>query len=140
MPKPRRKAPTPTQTLDTDGQPIVVIPLASGGTAKILQADWQNWIDDGRSTYLTLNDNGTGCAYVRCPHPTASGSLVTVARVLMGARRGQNVKYRDGDRTNLRRDNLYLVGGPAKRHDAAIRGWESPRDPSGFASQETLSP
>ena len=67
----------------------------------------------------------------------ATGHLFTPARVLLEAGPGQIVKYRDGDRTNLRRDNLYLASGPAKRCDAMIP--PTPRRPPSKAEEARLA-
>jgi hypothetical protein len=37
-----------------------------------------------------------------------------IARAHVGAKRGQQVRYRNGDRMDLRRSNLVLVPGPSK--------------------------
>lgn len=55
---------------------------------------------------------------VHAPAGKASGSNVLVARVLMDAGKGQVVRFRNGDPTDLRRDNLILDNdGYATRRD-----------------------
>jgi hypothetical protein len=127
MPKPRPVH--VTHIRDADCVPIVVIPLASGGNAKMLYEDWCAWNARGLPTRWTANPNGSGQAYVRAARTMATGRLITVPRVLMDAGRGEIVEYVDGDRANLRRDNLRLTSGAAKRRDAAIPG-APPRPPS----------
>lgn len=132
----RRSVPI-TCTHDTDGAPIAVIPLANGGTAKMLAADWQKWSRLGLPTRWTLNPTGHGRAYVRAARTRASGCLITPARVLLDAGRAQIVRYRDGDTSNLRRDNLYLASGPAKRRDATIPA--APKRPPSKATEARLA-
>lgn len=42
----------------------------------------------------------------------AGDNLVTVARVIVGARKGEKVKYKNGSRLDLRRRNLEVVSRP----------------------------
>jgi hypothetical protein len=100
----------------------------------MLAADWQEWCRLRLPTRWTLNAAGNGHAYVRAARTRATGHLFTPARVLLEAGRGQIVRYRDGDTTNLRRDNLYLASGAAKRCDAAI-----PAAPKRPPSKELLA-
>lgn len=58
--------------------------------------------------------------YVRAASNNAKGHCVGVARLIVGAGRGQVVKYEDGDTTNLRRENLWVGRGAAKRCDAKV--------------------
>lgn len=99
-----------------------MVPLNSGtrGFALIDWDDLQALVESGLTTRWFLNDNGQGREYVRCHQVNASGGLVGVARVLLGARAGQVVSYHDGNTTNLRRSNLYFDVGRAKRHDSLI--------------------
>ena len=133
---------TPIFTIDHDGAAIAWSPLASGGRAKVLAETWQAWCADGWSQRWTLNSSGDPLhpewAYVRFPRTRANGSLLSVARVLMNAGKGDIVRYRDGDRTNLRIDNLYLTRGAAKRRDADTPR-TPPRKPSAQALRATLS-
>jgi len=55
-----------------------------------------------------------GYSYVRTGRSDLVGRLESVARIIAEAKPGQIVKYRDGDRLNLRRDNLYLGSGRSK--------------------------
>jgi hypothetical protein len=137
LPMPKRRLVPITRTHDTDGRPIAVIPLANGGTAKMLAADWQEWNRLGLPTRWTLNPTGNGHAYVRAARTRATGCLFTPARVLLEAGRGQIVRYRDGDTSNLRRDNLYLASGPAKRCDATIPA--APKRPPSKATEARIA-
>lgn len=57
----------------------------------------------------------TGAVFA--PAPRASGGNVLVSRVLVNAGPGQNVTYRNGDPSDLRRENLSVVSGNATRRD-----------------------
>lgn len=111
----------PIRTTDPDGTPVVRVPLAKGkGWAVLLAEDFDMLMSLGFSARWCLNSSGSGYAYVRCGHSRkeATGKLLTIARLIMEAAAGTCVHYRDGDRTNLRRGNLYLA------EDARSRGRE----------------
>ncbi|TNC93813.1 MAG: hypothetical protein FD119_3732 [Stygiobacter sp.] len=114
--KPDRR---PVFTMDRDGRDIVLVPLANHDhPAKLLKEDFERITSKGVGTFWTFNAVGQGYAYVRCPNPdrplSPGRSLLTVARVITGAGRGRRVQYRDGDRLNLRSDNLTTSSGYAK--------------------------
>jgi hypothetical protein len=104
----------PTYTRDADGDPIAVVPLARGGDA-IVDADvLEDLLQRGVTLNWTFNLSGGGeFAYVRTR--TASRNLVTVAREVIGARPREIVRYRNGDRRDLRRRNLYVSSGGRAR-------------------------
>lgn len=97
----------PLFTTDDGGQPIAIVPLANGRTAMIDRGNWEALLCAGLTPHWTCNDNGTGCAYVRAH---GRDNTVTIARVITGAGRGRIVRHRNGDRTDLRRSNLYVLG------------------------------
>src|SRR3954470_24858589 len=91
-------------TQDRDGKAIVLVPLAStAGHAKVLTEDYDALTRRGLTANWCFNSSGGPHHYVRCQ---GDDNLLIVARVLTGADRGHMVRYRDGDRRNLRRDNL----------------------------------
>lgn len=99
-------------TTDQDGKHIVLVPLANQSTpAKLLLEDFKTIIDAGYTSQWTANSDGKGHAYVRCGVSNVRGQLATVARLIMDPPFGYRVTYRDGDRLNLRRDNLKLEKG-----------------------------
>jgi hypothetical protein len=109
-------------TYDTDrtGRQIVRVPLAnSSAHATLLADDYARLRGLGMSENWVFNSNGGPHRYVRCGAP-CQGNLVSVARILCAARPGVVVRYLDGDRTNLHRDNLALKSGKAKRADASL--------------------
>ena len=113
-----RNTRTPVRALDRDGQQIVLVPLANhDAPAKLLSEDWDYLGRQGISTQWTYNDNNRNRQYVRCPM-RRQGNLETVARLITGAERGDVVSYLDGDRLNLRRDNLRVRAVRLRRHPA----------------------
>lgn len=103
----------PTYSRDEYGQPIAVVPLARGGSAKIDAHDLEELIQRGITPNWTFNPSGGGdYAYVRSRTP--ENNLVSIGRLVTGARPGEAVKYRNGDRRDLRRRNLYVTNGGRK--------------------------
>lgn len=103
----------PIYSQDRDGRDIVLVPLANHAQpAKLLKEDFERLTDCGLGTAWTFNDNGKGNAYVRTHAP--GRNLITVARAIVEIGRGRRVHYRDGNRLNLRSDNLTTACGYAK--------------------------
>ncbi len=104
----------PHRTTATDGSPIVEVPLAHGrGTAVIDAEDFDLLMEKGVSPNMYINWDGARAHFcVRACAPWAD-NLVSPARVIMAAGRGEAVRYRDHDPLNMRRDNLYLDSGRA---------------------------
>ena len=69
--------------------------------------------NDIKSVFMSA-DGSRKYDYVSFYDPWAAGEMATLARLLVGAGRGQRVRYRDGDRTNLRLSNLHVERGAAK--------------------------
>lgn len=98
--------------IDHDGKRIALVALANhDAPAKLLASDYRRIVGDGFTDQWTLNSNGQGNAYVRCGTADVRGQLATVARLVLEPPHGYRVTYRDGDRLNLRRDNLKLAKG-----------------------------
>jgi hypothetical protein len=114
----------PLRTRDDHGRAVVKVPLSGrcGGYATVEADDYDRLIRLGVSPKWYLNDAGGGYLYVKAHAPGASGHLVSVGRIILGAGARWKVEYRSGDRTDLRRSNIRLAKGYAKRHDAAICG------------------
>ena len=53
-----------------------------------------------------FNHVGRGYRYVRLSAPEVRGAMFAVARIIAQAGAGESVHYLDGNRLNLRRDNL----------------------------------
>lgn len=107
----------PVPFTSADGAPCLRVPLASDRGPAIIDADeLPALLAHGVTLAWSFNDNGRGRSYVRASR--ARGNTVTLARLIAGAARRQEVHYRDGDPLNLRRGNLYVSGRPA--HYAAV--------------------
>ena len=103
----------PTFTTDSDGDPIAIMPLAQGEPATVDADVLDELVRQGVTLNWTWNLSGDGYGYVRAEGPV---NLVTIARVIMKPPLGFIVRYRNGNRRDLRRKNLYLErGGRAKR-------------------------
>ena len=90
-------------TLDNEGEKV----------ATFDEGCWDFLMRLGLSPTLSIGHHG----YVRSPQYQAPGDQVSVARVLLDAGEGESIHYKDGDRLNLRRDNLSIKPGPAKNRD-----------------------
>ena len=104
----------------------VQVPLANHSEPAILdRADFDRLKVLGITDQYTLNGSPRG-QYVRCHLPNRSDGLVSVARLIIEAGRGHQVKYRDGNRLNLRKGNLYIVAGHGRgRERAAVETLEA---------------
>tara|TARA_R110002074_G_scaffold132734_2_gene276218 strand:+ start:2127 stop:2558 length:432 start_codon:yes stop_codon:yes gene_type:complete len=105
-----------------DGAQVVFVPLANGkGIARLLPDDFALLTASNFTMTWSFNSSGRiGKSYVRAYQANASGTNVTVARVIARALPRQCIYYRDGDPTNLRADNLCGRRGHARRDDAAL--------------------
>lgn len=107
---------------DLDGKAIVLVSLANHDRpAKLLAEDFAAIVEAGYTDQWTFNSNGIRHAYVRC-YAATRGRLATVARLIVAPRKGYRVRYIDGDRLNLRGDNLQQVRGarPKKYRDEEV--------------------
>jgi hypothetical protein len=97
----------PIEARDRDGRAILLVPLAnSSHEARILPEDYQALVAQGVSPHWCLNGAVKVAAWPR--------NVQRVARLIMAPHGDVQVRHRDGDRLNLRRDNLVLR--PFKRH------------------------
>jgi hypothetical protein len=108
--KPKRNRPRKVVfTTDKQGRKVVLVGLSDGHCqARLMTEDWELLVAQDAHTGWCLNSTGNGHAYVRCGRERFHGSLETVARLIMEAGPGDVVRYRDGNRLNLCRDNLYF--------------------------------
>ena len=104
--------------LDPQGGRLVSVTLGSEGKreAVIDEATFLELMDMGLSPAWSVNREGSVMTFSQ----KASGSRVTVARVIMDAKPGQQVRFRDGDSRNLRKSNLQLVPGWSTREDRTL--------------------
>jgi hypothetical protein len=106
---------------DADGRAVVAVPLANeAGTAIVDAGDYDRLEALGLSPSWYLNGADRSRCYVRAAINDGRGNNVAVARIIVDAGPGQIVRYRDGDTTNLRRDNLLVRRGQSKRTDARL--------------------
>ncbi|HWX48157.1 MAG TPA: HNH endonuclease [Roseomonas sp.] len=112
----RNSSRKPIRTTDPDGSLVVLVPLSRGGYACVdVETHDELVVRLGFSDKWMLNFNGQKtAAIVRCSHPKseATGSLLSIGRLVYEAPPGYAVRHRDGDTKNLRRSNLYLVEHP----------------------------
>jgi hypothetical protein len=106
---------SPIHSMDGDGRAIVLVPLANHAEpARLFAEDFDRLMEGGVGHLWTLNSNGKGNWYVRACSSKVFGNITTVARLIADAGRGQCVRHEDGNRLNLRADNLTIERGYAK--------------------------
>jgi len=124
MKKKMQQAPT-TFTTDAHGQRLAHVALANTSQRATLYAeDLERLIAAGWSPYWSLTNTGARFLYVLtgAANPRGRKRSVTVARLIAQPAKGFRVQYIDGDRCNLRRDNLRTAkgGGHAPTPAAAL--------------------
>jgi hypothetical protein len=93
-------------TVDEGGLRVALVPLGrkgEKGSAIILEDDLAYLESLGLSMRWNRN---SGSGVVVAPAGGSTGGSVQVSRVLLDLGPGQNVRYRNGDPTDLRRENL----------------------------------
>ena len=118
------KQPRQPRSTREGGKTITLVPLAgSPDPARLFAEDFDAIKSAGFSDQWQLDSNGKGSAYVRARRrdPAAKARSIAVARLIMRPEPGEKVIYLDGNRLNLRRDNLTLERG-ARRAKADKRG------------------
>jgi hypothetical protein len=127
--KKQKQQAAPEFTTDADGQQLVHAALANTDRRATLYAeDYERILAMGFSPCWSITSTGGRFEYVLvAARSTANGKRsLTVARLVAEAGKGQRVGYLDGDRLNLRRDNLTINQGPAK----SAAEWLLPRVPT----------
>ena len=106
----------PIYMVDVDGAPIVLLQTNKPGqTVKMLAADLADLTERGFSDQITIHfDAKSGFSYANTTFSGASSTGVSLSRLIARAGRNRRVTYRDGDRLNLRANNLQLVKGFGK--------------------------
>lgn len=114
--RPRRQPPKSEpayEAIDHDGVKVMKVPLSDGiHEAQLWPQDYRRLADMGFTTGWCFNLAKPGLQYVRIADSQerfGPGKLVVAARLIMDANIGERVKYRDGNRLNLRRDNLNVI-------------------------------
>lgn len=108
----KQQAPT-TFTTDADGQRLAHVALANTDQRATLYAeDLDRLLAAGWSPYWHWCETNGRHHYVLVRAYTPDGTrsrTMTVARLIAGAGKQQRVVYIDGDRANLRRENLCIA-------------------------------
>lgn len=117
----RAALPKKTEARLVDGGRSVMVALhGTRGRGKWMVLDARDWqhIKSTIGDVWGINVSGTGRHFqVRCGAARVAGlakqpgdrPTATLARILMNAKRGEVVRYRDGNALNLRRENLEVV-------------------------------
>ncbi|HFF6212255.1 MULTISPECIES: hypothetical protein [Stenotrophomonas] len=96
-----------------EGHEVAEVPLANGrGTASLYAEDYRRIIADGYHPDWCVTVGANATPYVA----TRGGRRTTIAaRLVACAMPGNRVRYVDGDRFNLRWNNLLVTEGPSKQ-------------------------
>jgi hypothetical protein len=95
-------------TADLDGHSTVLVQVTGSPTPAVLdRKDFEDLESRGlaRRPWF-LQRNGHGRCYVRIAHPDYPAGQTTVAREILRCPPTAQVRYRDADTLNLRRENL----------------------------------
>lgn len=141
-------SPRARRSSDADGAAVVHVRMSNDPSAfATFDADDYDRLRRLYPGPWRLNSNGLGAIYVRAVAPGTPYRNVNLAREALQPGHGRIVRYRDGDRLNLRRANLYVEEGTTHRRttpteqaarDSARRGSVS-RKLSPRALQAALS-
>ncbi|BBD38221.1 hypothetical protein Amn_31010 [Aminobacter sp. Y103A] len=116
--------PTPVPFTDEYGVECLRVALDRQGRrhALVEAGAYRQVLDAGATAAWFLNANSQGREYVRTyvPDGTRGGTLVQVARVVVGAGAKSVIRYSNGDTLDLRSGNLLWERGRAKRNDTAL--------------------
>lgn len=121
MKKHKQQAPT-TFTTDGHGQRLAHVAMANTDQRATLYADdLDHLLAAGFSAHWQWCKTNPRFRYVLAYARTPAGKqrTITIARLIAGAGKGQVVEYIDGDRANLRRDNLRIVRGSGRTQTPA---------------------
>ena len=102
---------------------VVRVPLGPRGMKGFATIDldlWEKFIARGFSGNLNAGfAPNSDKLYVTCPSTAVAGNNQLLGRVLMDAKRGEVVRYLDGDPTNLRKSNMRLERKPYEEDESA---------------------
>ena len=92
---------------DDDGRSVVGVPLTNrpGAHAWLYETDHAGIVAEYGNTPWFVNDNGYGNLYVRL-QGSDRRNLMMVSRLVVADPLARLIRYRDGDRLNLRSRNL----------------------------------
>ena len=116
-----RTATTALRAHDFNGAPVVHVQMSnSRGTFATFDAGDYEQLRTRFPGAWRLNDNGRGAVYVRAKTPGLNYRNVNLAREVLQPGLGRVVRYRDGNRLNLRRSNLQVKEGGTRRRSRAL--------------------
>lgn len=114
----------PEFTTDNAGRELAHVPLANREERATLYAeDYRRLMAGEWSPCWQLTNVGWKFPYVlvRALNPKGKHRTLTVARLVAQVGKGQRVSYADGNRLNLRRDNLLIHEGHARTPVEALQ-------------------
>jgi len=90
-----------------DGRQVAFVPLGDGRFAVVDAVDFDQLVAAGVSAnwHIGVDDRGADHVRIRSAKPERF-PVVSVARLITGAGPRERITFRDGDRLNLRRENL----------------------------------
>lgn len=103
-----------------EGVECALVPLGKEGkhgTFTCEKADWDSYLFRGYSPNLTVNSSGVVITTHRGSRAGRSNN-VTFASLIMPARKGHRIHYRNGDRRDLRRSNLSYRKGRGRTYQS----------------------
>jgi hypothetical protein len=104
-----------------DGLRIALVPVdRAGNVAVVEEDDYRALLDAGLSPTWFTNASVSGYRYVKTSLLGVRGGNISPARMILNLGPGQQVRYRDKDRLNLRRSNIGAVAGRAGRMDRDV--------------------
>lgn len=107
---------TALRAFDPSGAPVVHVQMSNArGTFATFDAEDYERLRKLYPGSWRLNDNGRGAVYVRAVAPGTVNRNVNLAREALEPGPGRIVRYRDGNRLNLRRSNLRVEEGPVRQ-------------------------
>ena len=111
-----------TYHTDVKGNEIVEVGIAHNRSFTMDKISYLKLIELGLSMAFWLNDDGNGNEYVRTHYPPASETAnnVQVVRLILDVPQKNVVRYKDGDRLNLRLSNLFFMSKAKMRKDLGI--------------------
>jgi hypothetical protein len=119
----RKESRAPQFVTDPDGTLIALVPTNKPGKVAEIEAEvWERLLANGLSPQLVWNTSLPGYSYVRGRWLGDKAkadpiTLVSIAALVAGVSRSEQVKFKDGNRLNLRRSNLDIVPRQGRRRE-----------------------
>lgn len=119
----RRSKRTPIPFIDAYGTSVLKVPLDDDANnfALVDEADYQRLFDSGVTPNWFLNGDGKGRVYVRAGSwRDGKASVIQIARAIVRGEGSRVVHYINGDRLDLRSNNLRLSRSRAVKPGIAV--------------------